>query len=72
MLFRFVYVPIKCYSLFSFCFIKNFKRWQGGCFWSYFLRVIFFWLGEGPESRVQSPESSGQSSPGLGYAQKTT
>ena len=58
MLFRFVYVPIKRYSLFSFCFIKNFKRWQGGWFWSYFFRVTFFlaegrsWV-QGPESRVQ-------------------
>ena len=55
MLFRFVFVPIKRYSLFSFFFIQNFKRWEGGWFWSYFFRVIFFWCGGGPESRVQSP-----------------
>ena len=58
MLFRFVFVPIKRYSLFSFFFIQNFKRWEGGWFWSYFFTVIFFLLGGGPESRVQSPESS--------------
>ena len=50
-----VYVPIKRYSLFSFFLIQNFKRWQGGWFWSYFFRVIFFWWGEvlSPGSRVQ-------------------
>ena len=50
-----IYVPIKRYSLFSFFLIQNFKRWQGGWFWSYFFRVIFFWWGEvlSPGSRVQ-------------------
>ena len=50
-----VYVPIKRYYLFSFFLIQNFKRWQGGWFWSYFFRVIFFWWGEvlSPGSRVQ-------------------
>ena len=72
MLFRFALVPIKRYSHFSFFFIQNCKRWEGGWFWSYFFRVIFFWWGGGPESRVQSPESSARSSPGLRYAQKMT
>ena len=67
-----VYVPIKHYSLFSFFFIQNFKRWQGGWIWSYFFRVIFFLCGGGPESRAQSPESSARSSPGLGYSLKMT
>ena len=68
MLFRFVFVPIKRYSLFSFFFIQNCKRWEGGWFWSYFFRVIFFWWGEvlSPGSRVQCTRSS----PGLRCAQK--
>ena len=63
MLFRFVFVPIKRYSLFSFFFIQNFKRWEGGWFWSYFFRVIFFGWGEvlSPGSRVQSPVYTVQS-----------
>ena len=63
MLFRFVFVPIKRCSLSSFVFIQNCKRWEGGWFWSYFFRVIFFWWGEvlSPGSRVQSPVYTVQS-----------
>ena len=53
MLFRFALVPIKCYSLFSFFFIQNCKRWEGGWFWGNFLLVGGRSWVQGPESRVQ-------------------